>query len=224
MKNYLTKNQKAYDSLVPHYRERRNSKSQFEAKPKELSEAITSYSSKSYPELNFLELGPGNGEIVAYFEKKGSKTTAIEIAPKMIALAKEIAPKTKFIQGDILTTKLPQKFDAIYAGAIIHLFPKCDALIVLKRIWEWLEINGILFINTTISNNSTEGFLKKEDSQIQIFRYRKKWQESEFIDALKECNFEIIDSVFTDETDRNKKWIGLICKKQQIANGTKKSI
>ena len=41
---------------------------------------------------------------------------------------------------------------------------------------------------------------------------RRKWKKEEFISAIEHSGFSIIDTMLTDEKDREKEWIGFICK------------
>jgi len=107
---------------------------------------------------------------------------------------------------------LTGEFDIIFAGAIIHLFPKNDAQKLLSYIYTWLKPDGTLFINTTINIESEEGYLTKHDYKGGIKRYRKKWTETEF-EKFISGQFVILKTLYTDELNRNKKWLGYICRK-----------
>ncbi len=214
MNDYFKINEEAYDLLVPYYKIRRDQKSRYEEKPEALANFILRHVSKPLKLIKYLEVGPGSGEILKIFESKNCSTTAIDISKKMINLAKEIAPKTKYFKDNVLHAKFQVNyFDIIYAGALIHLFRSRDAIKIIDNFYSWIKPNGLLFINTTISLNSEEGFLTKEGVK-NVMRYRKNWQEKELKETITSRKFKILDIIYTNEVDRNKIWIGILCKKQ----------
>jgi len=104
------------------------------------------------------------------------------------------------------------QFDIIYAGALIHLFKESDAHNVLNKFQQWLKTTGVLFINTTISEVTEEGFYYKNDYSLKVKRFRRKWKENDFKYLVKKY-FKIEKTLYTNEIDRQKIWVGYICKK-----------
>jgi SAM-dependent methyltransferase len=214
MKNYIAVNKHAYDNLCDEYNKRALNKSEYEEKVEVLCGHILKYCEGNYGHMTFLEVGPGSGEALSYFEQKNFKTVAVELSAKMAAVAKNRSPNSIFIINNILKTKfLENQFDVIYAGALIHLFPFKDAQCLIKLFRKWLKPCGLLFINTTINKLSEEGFCEKIDYDKPVLRFRRKWTKEELRCELNRVDLRIIDSIFTDEKDRNKKWIAFICKK-----------
>lgn len=212
--NYIEINKKAYEALSNEYKYRGKVKSVYEETPSYLVENILNILPNE-TSFNVLEVGPGSGEIVEEFEKKGNRTTAIEISSKISHLIKEKSPQTIIINSNILDVNFfDAQFDIIYAGAFIHLFNEYDAQKVLRKISSWLKCNGLLFVNTTISRNSEEGFYYKSDYKLKIKRFRRKWRESDFQTFI-ENKFIIEKTLYTNELDRGKVWVGYICKKRK---------
>ena len=210
-KDYIEVNRQAYDQLSDDYRKRALSRSEFESSPDEIIHHILQYAVKKQ-DLQVLEIGPGSGEVLKCFENRKCGTTAIDISKNIIDIAISKSPMTRYIHANILDAQIPVlNFDIIFAGAIIHLFPKSDAYKVLSKIRKCLKNNGILFINTTINNNSEEGYFVKSDYNNSVTRFRKKWTEGEF-KTFVSAEFEILDVIYTDEKNRNKLWVGYICK------------
>ena len=77
---------------------------------------------------------------------------------------------------------------------------------------KWIKEEGKILIYTTIHDKSEEGYYEKEDYSGNIIRFRKKFTEEELVE---ECNFEIVYKMYTEEPDRNKKWLTYIIKKQK---------
>ena len=214
MKEYVRINQIAYDTLYNEYNTRAIKKSEYEEKAESLAGTVLNCAKSSFKRLTVLEIGPGSGEILSYFEENGCRTVAVELSTKMAEMAKIRSSLTVFIINDITETKFcNDQFEVIYAGALIHLFPLNDALELMKKFYNWLKPNGILFVNTTIHDVSEEGYYKKEDYGISVKRFRKKWTEKEFILAIQNTGLEIIQRLFTNEQDRKKQWVAFLCRK-----------
>jgi SAM-dependent methyltransferase len=219
MKEYIRVNRDSYDILYEEYNRRANArsikKSDYEESAESLGGPILSRAKLQFKSISVLEIGPGSGEMSSFFDKNGCGTMAVELSPKMAEIAKNRSPNTLFILGDILETEFCEnQFEIIYAGAVIHLFPLNDAIELLKKIYNWLKPNGFLFINTTIHAVSAEGYEIKPDYGTKIKRFRRKWKEMEFLTALIDSNFKILDRMFTNEKDRGKEWVAYICVKE----------
>ena len=75
------------------------------------------------------------------------------------------------------------QFDIIYAGALIHLFKESDAHNVLNKFQQWLKTTGVLFINTTISEVTEEGFYYKNNySLIFLLFFFLLWQNQYYLE------------------------------------------
>ena len=124
---YISVNRTAYNKLSRQYLQRSAYKSEFETSSGEIIEQIMKFRTLSSGS-KVLEIGPGSGEAIAYFSSQRAETVAVDISDKIIEIAKKRSPKTTFINSNILEVGfLPGEFDIIFAGAIIHLFPKNDA-------------------------------------------------------------------------------------------------
>ena len=213
MNEYILHNQKVYDSLALEYAKRMSTKSQDEEEISTMASYILDfYLGKGN---RFLELGPGTGQILKYMSKNGFDTTGIELSNNMAHLALSNSEDSNIINNNALECDFhDQSFDLIYASAIIHLFTYADASFLIKQIRNWLSEDGLLFINTTTHRVNYEGFISKYDYQDgSCFRFRRLWKEQTFIDFILNNGFEIIHRFKTNEISRDKKWIGLTCRK-----------
>ena len=166
---------------------------------------------------NVLEIGPGTGRILKLLEEKlNCRTCAVELSEEMIKYAKIKSPNTLFIEDNILNVNFSENtFDAIFMGALIHNFPKEDAKQLLLLAYKRIKEEGKILIYTTIHDKSEEGYYEKEDYSGNIIRFRKKFTEEELKELVEEYNFEIVYKMYTEEPDRNKKWLTYIIKKQK---------
>lgn len=214
--DYIAINREAYDKLTDHYRIRRVKKSIYEEPSNVLADFLLDKYPRNLCEATFLEVGPGNGEILSLVEKKVKRSYAVELSESIISLCKEVSKKSTFICGNILDVDLKEKgFDLIFLGAVIHLFPKVDAKRLLSKLKRSLSDHGLIFLNTTISDRSSEGFHRKNDASQEIKRFRKYWTEQEFLGFIEESGLKIVDRKYTYEQDRSKVWIGVVCCKKQ---------
>lgn len=208
MRNYVKLNKLVYDELAEEYKLRLND---YIISDRKIAAPFIDYLKNKFKRVRILELGPGSGLNLSFFESEGFKTTAINISKNITKVAKEIAPKTKFIHTDFLDHDFGNsKFEGIFAKAFIHLFPKKDALLVLDKIKKLLVAKGAAFIATTVHKKSEEGYFEKIDYKKKLKRFRKKWTEKELIQAANALGLEIINKGYHIEPDKNKKWVNLV--------------
>lgn len=160
MKNYIKINQKVYDELAQEYKKKLK---RYLISDKKIVAPFIDYLKKKFKGVGILELGPGSGLNLSYFESEGFNTTAIDFSKKIINVAMDTSPKTKFVHGEFLEHDFKNsKFEGVFAKAFIHLFQKKDAILVIKKISELLKPNGAAFIATTIHSIPEEGFFEKQ--------------------------------------------------------------
>lgn len=212
-KEYINVNKLAYNKFAAQHINRHNKISKYDLTDenwiKLLEEKLLKRSSN-----NVLEIGPGTGRILKIFEEKlNCRTCAVELSEEMIKYAKVKSPNTIFIEDNILNVKFSKdSFDAIFMGALIHNFPLEDVKKLLLLVYKWIKEDGKILIYTTIHEKSEEGYFEKEDYDGNIVRFRKKFTENELKELVEECGFEITYKMYTEEPDRNKKWLTYIVK------------
>ena len=208
MKDYVKNNQKVYDRLAQEYKERRKD---YIVSERKIAAPFINYLKRTFDKIRILELGPGSGLNLSYFLQENFKTTAIDISQKIIDVARQIAPKTEYIHDEFLEHDFRQtKYEGIFAKAFIHLFPKKDAILVLKKIKALLVPGGAVFVATTVHPKSEEGFFEKKDYAGKLKRFRKMWTEKELLDLISALGFKIIDKGYHIEEDKEKIWINLV--------------
>jgi SAM-dependent methyltransferase len=159
-----------------------------------------------------LDLGCGVGLATSFFIKKGFELVCLDISPKMIEYARKRNSRADFFQDDFLTVNFDSKFDGVFAFAFIHLFPKDIAQEVLGKIYGILKQNGIFYVGSTKSENSTEGYEIKKDYEGKYKRYRKHWTKEELRSVLENSGFTIVD--IKDYADPfGKIWMDFIARK-----------
>jgi ubiquinone/menaquinone biosynthesis C-methylase UbiE len=114
--------------------------------------------------------------------------------------------------GNFLKLDFKKQFDGVFAFAFIHLFPKKDAVRVLEKIHRILKPGGMLYVGTTESKESKEGWEVKADYQGEHKRFRKRWIEEEFDTFLKGGGFQKI-AVHKITDPSGKLWMDFIVQK-----------
>ena len=140
-----------------------------------------------------LDLGCGVGLASHFFIKNGFEVVCLDISSKMIEFAKKRNPGTQFLQEDFLTATFDGTFEAVFAFAFIHLFPKDVALKILRKVHSILNQDGTFYLGTTKSQDSREGYEVKKDYRGEYKRYRKHWTKDELKESLIESGFVMLD-------------------------------
>lgn len=214
-KDYIKVNKEAYNKFAIQHNDRHTNISKYDLTDEEWVKILSSEFVDTSKVNNVLEIGPGTGRMLRIFEVLlGCRTVAVELAKEMIKYAKEKSPNTVFINDNILEVRFnDDSFDGIFMGALIHNFPKEDAIELLRLVYKWIKPSGKILVYTTIHNKSEEGYYEKEDYKENIVRFRKKFTEEELREMIESVGFKISYKMYTEELDRNKKWLTFIFNK-----------
>ena len=216
IKNYVEINKETYDKVANDLKKRHNYLGINEPTPKDYYSKIMKYINKK-ENLKYLELGPGDGNVLKYFSKKNIESYAIEISDKMIELCKENSPKTKIINENILNVDFEvEKFDIIFAGSFIHLFFQSDLDIIMKKIYKWLNDDGVFFAYTTLHEVDEEGYFskKKDIYKEENVRFRRHFTRKSLEELFKKYKFQIQEHYEIEEPESNRIWQFIIVTKE----------
>ena len=152
-----------------------------------------------------LDLGCGTGRDSLYFKEKGFKVKCIDGSVNMCkiaseALGQEVENKNYF---DIDYKDL---FDGVFACAsLLHLKDE-DLKIVLKKIYDSLKFNGIMYASFKYGNDE-----RFEDGRffndMTLDKFNRLMNETE-------CNFEIIKAWNTSQYGTDSEFLNLLLKKK----------
>jgi SAM-dependent methyltransferase/ribosomal protein S18 acetylase RimI-like enzyme len=208
---YSSINRLAYDLLADEYRHRSLAPGPSQESPAYLASLLTSCLPK--PIRRVLELGPGSGAVLSALGMVAEQTVAVDISPKMAAVAQSRAPRALIIIADVLKVDFPEhSFDGVYAGAFLHLFPRAHAARLVRRIARWTKPGGAAFVNTSISDRFSESIEVKPDYTRRVARFRSRWTEAQFRRLLESNGLRIDDRITTNEREREKSWVGFLCR------------
>jgi len=126
---------------------------------------------------NILEIGCGTGNYTKILLERGYEVTAIDISGEMLEIAREKC-STKFLEGDIRTIKINDKFDCCLAMFAVmgYITKNRDIIKALINIREHLKPNGIFIFDVwnglSVMRILPEQRIKKvEDDKVKIIRY-----------------------------------------------------
>jgi len=166
-------------------------------------ENFSELTKKQNPKILELACGPGN--VTRYLNKKfrDAVIIAIDLAPKMIDIAKQHVTGVDFRimdVRDVLT--LNSQFDSIMCSFCLPFLSKNDAYKLIADCSEKLHKNGILYISTMEGNELKAGFEPTSfsgDAEV-YFNYHK---ETDLRNALSKNGFIIEYNIQQDYTEPN---------------------
>ena len=152
-----------------------------------------------------LDLGCGTGRDSLYFKEKGFKVKCIDGSVNMCKIASE-ALGQKVENKNYLDIDYKDLFDGVFACAsLLHLKDE-DLKIVLKKVYDSLKFNGIMY--ASFKYGSDERF---EDGRffndMTLDKFNKLMNETE-------CNFEIIKAWNTSQYGTDSEFLNLLLKKK----------
>ncbi|MCX6704801.1 MAG: methyltransferase domain-containing protein [Candidatus Woesebacteria bacterium] len=207
--DYITLNKKVYDCLAGDYEQKVNN--YFASTQK----AVGFFAPYIKTGRKVLDVGCGVGLGTELLINKGFALTSMDVSTEMLRYCKKRNPKSDIIAADFLAYPFNEKFDAVFALAFIHLFPKKVAEEVLAKILNILKPGGVLYVGTTVSRVSSEGWEIKKDAffpNSEQKRFRKHWTKKELKNSLLKTGFSIKDSYLINDP-RKKVWMDFVVSK-----------
>lgn len=152
-----------------------------------------------------LDLGCGTGRDSLYFKEKGFKVKCIDGSVNMCKIASE-ALGQEVENKNYLDIDYKDLFDGVFACAsLLHLKDE-DLKIVLKKVYDSLKFNGIMY--TSFKYGNDERF---EDGRffndMTLDKFNRLMNETE-------CNFEIIKAWNTSQYGTDSEFLNLLLKKK----------
>jgi SAM-dependent methyltransferase len=137
-----------------------------------------------------LDAGCGNGAYSRYLSEK-LNVIGVDISEKQIELARQNAPRAKFICGDITTVKFPDDyFDGILSFYTIIHIPRDEHYGLLESFYRILKNTGVVLLNFHLNDDPEsyeENFLGS-GSQM----YWSGFDRETNLKMLKQVGFKII--------------------------------
>lgn len=155
------------------------------------------------PGLNLLDVGCGNGRDSLFFIKKGGvNVTGVDLSNAAIEELQRKAvdyPNSAFICDDFSLSNViyKEQFDYIYSRFSLHAINKFQEKYFLKKTYESLKENGLLFIEARSINDNLCGLGEKVGVNEYIYNdhYRRFIEKEELVHQLIDLGYRIIYSV-----------------------------
>lgn len=100
------------------------------------------------PGSSVLDLGCGSGKPADVEISKEHQVTGVDISRTQINLARQNVPTGHFLHGDAGSAEFPpSSFNAVVSFYTLEHIPREEHKTVLRRIYKWLRIGGLLLIS-----------------------------------------------------------------------------
>ncbi|MGZ3885082.1 MAG: class I SAM-dependent methyltransferase [Bacteroidia bacterium] len=153
------------------------------------------------PNAEVLELACGPGNITRYLLNKRPdlRITGIDLAPDMIALAKQNNPEAGFHIMDCREiASLNKTVDAVMCGFCLPYLEKEEAIQLIRDASTLLHPKGVIYISTMEDDYGKSGLRKGSGGEEMYIHYH----EAGYLTyALKENQFEILKTDRKNYTD-----------------------
>jgi cyclopropane fatty-acyl-phospholipid synthase-like methyltransferase len=156
---------------------------------------------------NIVEIGSGNGRDAIYFANHKQKVIAID--QSITALDNERSNFSSSINKNIISisddfTKMNLKFDLpiniFYSRFTLHAISKQDEEVLLPKIYDSLEVNGLLCIEARTTNDPLCGVGEDCGDNTFLTDHRRRFIESNiFLNKVLSFGFRLL--FFTEENN-----------------------
>lgn len=143
-------------------------------------------------DAKILELGCGPGNITKYLLSNYPQfeILGVDVAPNMIAIAKEHNPKATFIELDIRhIDTIHSTFDAIISGFCLPYLSHEDGIQLLKNSYNLLNANGLFYLSFVEGKPNESKFQVASTGHRSYFYF---YQLDELIAQLANNHFELV--------------------------------
>lgn len=153
------------------------------------------------PQLLELGCGPGNVTRLLKLRFPESQITAIDLAPKMIEIARKELPEVDFRVMDVRDISIiSEKFDAVMCSFCLPFLSKTDAKKLIADCADRLNPGGVFYLSTMEGDETRAGFETtsfSENAEIYFNYHRQTDLEA----VLLQCGFELIQAKEQDYTE-----------------------
>jgi len=158
-----------------------------------------------------LDVGCGTGIKTAVLMGKGFSVTGVDFSEKMIEIARRNVPEAKFEVWDLMDLgKMEQKFDAVFAQAVLLHIPKRDIPAALRILAGRLVPGGYLYVavKERRTNEGEEEVVKENDYGYEYERFFSYFTLEDAKNFIKDAGLAIRYESVTSSGRRN--WIQII--------------
>lgn len=154
-----------------------------------------------------LELGCGPGNITKYIHTKRPdfKIDAIDVAPKMIELAKKNCPDVICNVMDVrLINQLQSKYDGIICGFCVPYISKAELTQLITDSNQLLHKSGILYLSFVDGNYSDSGYQVGSSGDRTYFYYHSSVDVAKVLEKHRCKIINLIPVLYRKSDDFNE--------------------
>ena len=134
--------------------------------------------------------GPGNVSRFLVKRRADLDLFGIDLAPRMVELARQTAPSAQFAVGDCRNLAgLKQRFDGIICAFGLPYLSRAEAMAFIRAASEVLEPDGVLYLSTMLGRSEDSGFEPCSSGDLVYVNYHS---EEQIIASLRECGFSVV--------------------------------
>lgn len=143
---------------------------------------------------SILELACGPGNVTKFLKNRfpESRILGVDLAPKMIELARKAIPEVDFRVMDVRDIlSIPEKFDAVMCSFCLPFLSKDDAAKLIADCSSLLNPGGLIYLSTMEGDENRAGFEKTSfsgDSEI-YFNYHI---QSDLQETFEKSGFNVL--------------------------------
>ena len=159
------------------------------------------------------EIGSADGVNSKYIESLGYKVTASDISNDFLNAIK--SKDLKVIKFNVLEDNFAEKYSAIFCWRVFVHFTKEDASIVLQKVYNALEDDGIFIFNAMnheIRDVDEEWVDFSNEYHMGAERFYKYFSEEEFNEIIVKTGFNV-SSFHKEGGENSNKWLVYVLKK-----------
>lgn len=172
----------------------------------------TEFLSKLPQNGTILDCGCGPGQDTEYFSNLDYQVTAVDLTDEFIQIAKQRAPKARFIQADMKQMQFDDAtFDGIWLSfSLLHIH-KDDIPQLLKNFYRFLKPNGLLMV--ALHTNEETNWVQVPIAGMEKDCHVQEWNKQEFEKALVDAGFSIFHSRSFTRINGRYPLLGIVAKK-----------
>jgi len=131
----------------------------------DLKDALNEYHIESG---TFFDLGTGPGTQAIELSKRGFRVTGSDLSENAILKVQMLDDQVKFIQDDILHSKIDSQFDYILDRGCFHIIDETQRLVYVSQVVKLINKEGLFFLKCFSDKNPDTGFGPHHISETQI--------------------------------------------------------
>jgi SAM-dependent methyltransferase len=167
------------------------------------------------PGGSVLDVGCGNGQKAKALLQGGLKVTGIDFSREMILLTENYAPGgTYFVHDLFRLDDLTERFDGLYASAVVLHVAKHDVPNVLASFARRLQPGGYFYLTVKeqrLDQTKDEDVITEQDYGFSYQRFFSFFRHDELLEILRRVGFRPVYDVAIERKDT--RWLQVIAQK-----------